>query len=105
MKDDPKEVWGPKFWYVFHTYADAYSERPSDLEKEVAKNLIRIIPFMLPCTDCAFPAYVYIKTRNKDIDQIVSSRYDLVKFFHDFHNDVNIRTGKRPFIMNLPARV
>lgn len=88
--------WGPHYWYVLHTYASVYPEPPDPIDVDVATNLIKGLPFMLPCQECAIHALEYIKAVRHDIPRIVSSRANLETFMRDFHNSVNARIGK-PF--------
>lgn len=99
MTVDP-EKWGPHFWYVFHNYAFHYRNNPSDVEKEVARNLIKGIPFLLPCDNCSKHAFFYIKQHFEVIENAILSKENLIKFFSDFHNSVNARLKKPNYIDN-----
>lgn len=93
-------VWGPHFWYVIHTYSDTYPEQPNVVDVEVASQFIKILPFLLPCNECAKHAFDYIKPFVEDeqmLKNIVKNKESLSSFFHNFHNTVNIRTGKPVF--------
>jgi len=94
MDIDPN-IWGPSFWTTYHTYAYTYPERPSEINKSIAKSFIKNIPFVLPCASCANSAYNYILYYSDELDNIVKSRSNMVQFFFDFHNDVNFKTQKR----------
>ena len=58
------------------------------------KNFIHGICVMLPCENCANHATAYIESKHHELDDIVSSRSNLFKFFWEFHNTVNRRLGK-----------
>lgn len=93
----PPQIWGPHYWYVFHTYANSYPDNPTNHQQAVASNLIKTLPFLLPCDECASHAYTYIKTVFSLIPTIVLSKTNLINFFNTFHNHVNERLGKPKF--------
>ena len=87
-------VWGPKLWFSFHNGASKYPVNPSPIIKNNMKNFILGIPVMLPCEKCKEHANQYIESNYSKLDDIVSSRDKLFKFFVDFHNHVNRKTNK-----------
>lgn len=93
----PPEVWGPHYWFVIHTFAQSYPVKPHAIQKEVAINFIKLIPFLLPCAQCFNHAFQYIQARIRLLDHIVNSRENLNTFFRDFHNSVNLRLGKEKY--------
>lgn len=93
---DPR-VWGPHYWYVIHSYAETFPENPSELDKDIASNFIKFIPFLLPCESCSQDAFLYIKNNYDNIPLIVKNKKNLVHFFKTFHDDVNKKLGKPSF--------
>lgn len=94
MSNIPPEIWGPHYWFVIHTFADIYPDTPNSLDKEVATNFIRMIPFILPCADCSDHAFAYIFEKNTEIPYIIQSKTNMVNFFRKFHDCVNTRLKK-----------
>lgn len=92
-----KSVWGPHFWYVIHNFSANYSVFPSAVEEEIAKKFVKIIPFIIPCSECSEHAYNYIKENVNEDSGIFSSKKSLSKFFFDFHNSVNKRLNKKQY--------
>ena len=88
------QVWGPKLWFSFHNGASKYPISPSPIARTNMKNFIFGIPVMLPCEKCREHANQFIESNYNNLDNIVSSRDNLFKFFVDFHNNANIKTGK-----------
>lgn len=88
---DPR-VWGPPYWYSLHNSSMYYPLEPSALVRETIKGRIKAIPFEIPCNTCRHHATAFIQ--EYDLDKVVSSREDLIKFYTDFHNQVNRRYGK-----------
>lgn len=90
----PPDEWGPHYWYVIHTYAEVYPENPDALDKEVAGNFIKSIPFILPCAECSKHAFEYIKKNYANLETVLENRTALVHFFRKFHDNVNKTIGK-----------
>lgn len=90
---DP-DLWGPAKWFSLHSGAYYYPERADAKTIELMKGYIHGLPVMLPCKSCSYHATMFIKEREKDLDTICSSNYNLFNFFVDFHNYVNKRKGK-----------
>jgi hypothetical protein len=88
------DVFGPAFWFTLHNGASRYPVEASPFQAEKMKGFIRGIPVMLPCEKCSTHAQSYIESNNK-LDEIVSGRENLFKFFWEFHNYVNKRYGKK----------
>jgi Erv1 / Alr family len=93
---DPK-IWGPMYWYTLHTSAAQYPENPSNIVKKRTKDRILAIPYELPCPDCRCHAISYIQNKKDELDKAVSDKENLVKFYVDFHNEVNKRLNKKEF--------
>mgnify|MGYP003344514394 CR=1 FL=1 len=90
---EPK-VWGPAFWFTLHNSAYHYPNMASPIVVLQTKNFIKGIPNMLPCPSCSIHARKYITDREDKLNKITSTKKELFKFFVDFHNAVNVRTGK-----------
>ena len=91
------EKWGPSFWKTFHIIASEYPNQPLDVHKQAVRQLIINIPIYLPCETCKKEAFNYIKiakSNDYNLNQAVSNKYFLQKFFYDFHNTVNKRLKK-----------
>jgi hypothetical protein len=84
-------AWGPSQWRILHLMAYTFPDKPT---AERQKAMIKYIEGMcgnLPCEGCSHHATKYI-TENKPA---VESKDALTKYFIDFHNFVNRKTGKR----------
>jgi hypothetical protein len=90
---DPS-VWGPAFWFSLHTSAAYYPENASPIVRERMKGRIMAIPYEIPCKNCQPHASAFIEKNRYRLDDIVSGRDQLGKFYVDFHNQVNKRYGK-----------
>jgi hypothetical protein len=90
---DPN-VWGPSFWFSLHNGTSKYPENASAIFRDRMKQFILSIPFILPCEQCRSHAKEYIDNRQNELDDICKGRQSLFNFFVDFHNMVNLKTGK-----------
>lgn len=90
---DPK-VWGPPFWFSLHVSAVYYPMQASPLVRERMKQRILAIPYEIPCGVCRPHASAFVEKHKDNLDNIVSGRHSLGKFYVDFHNQVNKRYGK-----------
>ncbi len=88
------DVWGPSFWFTLHNGAIKYPLNASPIWAERMKGFILGMQVMIPCEKCADHAISYIESNYDRLDDIVSGRDKLFKFFVDFHNKVNERYGK-----------
>jgi hypothetical protein len=92
---DPK-IWGKSYWEVLHTITFAYPDSPNQEDKSNVKNFFIALKPMLPCETCrlhyAKNLEVYPLT-----DDILSSKYKLISWIVNLHNEVNKRTGKPIF--------
>ena len=93
MTNNP-EVWGPQFWFILHNGSAQYAKKASPMCAIRMKNFILGIPFMIPCDSCKDHANTYIESKYNELDNVVSCRDNLFKFFWKFHNEVNKRQGK-----------
>jgi hypothetical protein len=93
---DPK-VWGPSFWFTLHNGAINYPLKGNKICKDRMKKFIQSMEVMIPCEKCSDHATSYISSNFSRLDEIVSTRDNLFKFFVDFHNQINIRYGKPLF--------
>jgi hypothetical protein len=89
------EVWGPAFWFSLHNGAIRYPNNASPIWKERMKNFILGIPVMLPCEKCSDDATSYLESNYFRINDVVSGKEKLFKFFWEFHNYVNKKLGKK----------
>jgi len=90
---DPK-VWGPPFWFSLHVSAAHYPDNPSQIVRDRMKQRILAIPYEVPCATCRPHASAFIESYRDKLDQVVSNKHELGKFYVDFHNKVNKRYNK-----------
>ena len=96
LPDKDATVFGPKLWYCLHNAAKAYPDSPTKLVQNRMKNVILGIPYLIPCDSCYEHSLSYIdKLDECKLNNICSTRKNLIVFFVEFHNHVNRRLGKK----------
>ena len=88
-------VWGPSYWFNLHVAAAHYPINPSPIVKNLMKWRILAIPYEVPCAVCKSHIHSFLDSRRNQLEEAVSSRDNLIKFYVDFHNQVNKRYCKR----------
>jgi hypothetical protein len=89
------DVWGPYFWFILHNGAVNYPVKASPFYVERMKYFILGIPVMIVCDKCKEHATQFIEKHKSNLDNICKGRETLFNFFVDFHNQVNLRKGKK----------
>ena len=86
-----KGFWGNPTWILFHSLAEKSNDENYKLHYNVIWVFIKNICGGLPCPYCRNGALLYI---NKIPLSSVNTKDKLKKVLFDFHNYVNIKTGK-----------
>jgi hypothetical protein len=86
--------WGTPTWYFFHSLAEHIDETFYFNNSQMIFNIIKSICSCLPCPDCTQHATQHLKTIS--INNI-RTKAQFKQMLFDFHNKVNIRTGKPIF--------
>jgi len=87
--------WGPNYWFVIHHSAAYYSNNPTQSEQTGMFQFILSIPTILPCSICKGHAREFLEENYQYLKRVVTNKQFLFRFFVDFHNSVNVRTGKQ----------
>jgi hypothetical protein len=112
---DPR-VFGPHFWKTFHTMAVNYHSPPTKAALGACSAFIKALPYMIPCTHCAWDLGQFIQTNIENSgkynetcmgatsehfdeslcfapEEACKSQRSLVSFFVRAHNNVNSHTN------------
>jgi hypothetical protein len=90
----PKMLWGPAIWYLFHTLAEKVKpEAFPSIRKELLNNIYSIC-IHLPCPVCSDHAKEYL---NKINFNAITTKDELKHMLFTFHNVVNQRKGYTQF--------
>lgn len=86
-----KSFWGTPTWFLFHSLAEKVNETKYEKHYMVMWNFIKEICGALPCPFCRTHAVNY--TNSIPVTSI-NTKEKLITVLFNFHNDVNLRTGK-----------
>jgi hypothetical protein len=89
---------GKKYWCLFHTLSNKFNDTLFlGMLKEI-KTIFNIIIRIVPCTACRIKAIKYIE--DNDFKNI-STKQELITFFYNFHNSVNLERNVDLFDINI----
>jgi hypothetical protein len=87
-------LWGPHCWRFMHYLTMAYPEEPTQIEKDKVKRFFLSLADVIPCENCRVHFALNLKNFPLN-DNVLNSRYNLINWLKDIHNEVNIRNGKK----------
>ena len=87
-------LWGPHFWQAMHYISVAYPQEPTIEDKENLKLFINSLKNIIPCEKCRLHFSQHFN-KNPLTDIILSSRINVINWFRNIHNYVNVMTGKK----------
>lgn len=94
-KNIPKNIWGPKLWYMLHVNAINYNDYTiSPYQKFMEYKKLEIIFSNIPCQECSTHALAYYYKNPPSLDNNESYQF----WMFNFHNNVNNRLGKKTII-------
>ena len=83
-----KILWGPPFWFFFHTLAEKVKPELFYQNRDALLGIIREICSNLPCPTCTTHATQYLNNINFNA---IQTQQDFVMMLYEFHNSVNKR--------------
>ena len=89
-----KILWGPPFWFFFHTLAEKVNPELFYANRDAIFGIIREICYNLPCPTCASHATQYINNINFNA---IRTKQDFILMLYEFHNSVNKRKNQPVF--------
>ena len=87
---DPK-IWGPHYWFVFHTIAITYPLKPNEVTKKKYYDFVQSIPLFLPIIEIGDSFSKFID--KYPVTPYLDSRESFVKWMHFIHNKINVSLG------------
>lgn len=87
------EIWGSHAWKFMHYITLSYPDNPTNIDKINMYNFFIGVQKILPCEKCR---YNFIEHQKKYPlnDACLNSKYNLVNWLINIHNDVNIENNK-----------
>jgi hypothetical protein len=83
-----KILWGPPFWFFFHTLAEKIKPELFYQNRHALLGIVRDICHNLPCPTCASHATQYLNNINFNA---IQTRDEFIMMLYEFHNSVNKR--------------
>jgi len=88
-------IWGPKLWFVIHTFALNYPENPTYEDKRLHEDFFNNLVFLIPCNKCRIH---YRNHLNKyPVINYLDNSDNLFKYTIKIHNEVNKTLNKRVY--------
>ena len=81
-----KILWGPPFWFFFHTLAEKVKPELFHQNRDAILGIVREICQNLPCPTCTSHATQYL---NKINFNAIRTKQDFIMMLFEFHNSVN----------------
>jgi hypothetical protein len=88
MTEMRRSLWGPATWTFLHAAAAAVSAEDAPAFVE----LLQQLPRVLPCPECKQHCLAFFERRPPAEE--ISDAASASRYLFEFHNDVNLRTGK-----------
>jgi len=87
------DVWGPHYWFVFHTIALGYPNTPNETCRRKYYDLINNIPLIIPSVSLG---NMFADLLDKyPVSPYLDSQESFSKWVHFIHNKINAILGKR----------
>jgi hypothetical protein len=86
-------VWGPKLWFVIHTFALNYPDNPTYEDRRVMEEFFNNLKYSIPCHKCRI--HYRQNLQNNPIISYLDNKQSLFKYTVDLHNLVNKSLGKK----------
>jgi hypothetical protein len=89
-------LWGPHCWKFMHYLTMSYPDEPTQMDKDKIKRFFLAIGDIIPCENCR--VHFALNLKNSPLtDKVLESRYNLINWLKDIHNEVNSRNGKKTY--------
>ena len=91
MGYDP-EVWGPHYWFVIHSVAFGYPDRPSAVQRKICHRFITHLPELMPNDKVGNDFSKLLELY--PVTPYLDNRENFVKWTHFIHNKINEKLEK-----------
>lgn len=92
IKEFQADVWGPRYWFVLHTIAFNYPNKPNATLKRKYYDFIMNLPVLIPDPDIGEN---FSRLMDKyPVTPYMDHKSDFQKWVHFIHNQVNKQLGK-----------
>ena len=88
-----QNLWGPHGWFILHSMTLSYPMKPSQKDKDDHKGFLESFGKVIFCDICK----IHYNRNLQENPPRLDSRKDFFEWMVDLHNEINGRTGKRPY--------
>ena len=86
-------IWGPKLWFVIHTFALNYPDNPTYENKRVMEEFFNNLKHTIPCDKCRI--HYRQRLEREPIINYLDNKESLFRYTINLHNQVNKSLGKK----------
>ena len=94
MNNINPSLWGGDFWRAMHYITISYPDNPRDRDKENMNLFFQSVGRILPCEKCRVH-FAQNLLKYPLTDDVLSSRYNLINWLRNIHNEVNKELNKK----------
>ena len=94
MNNIKPDLWGKFLWEAMHYITMAYPDRPSQREKVDMQQFFLSVGHIVPCEKCRVH-YQQNLIKYPLNEHALSSRYNLINWLRNIHNEVNVMLNKK----------
>jgi hypothetical protein len=84
-------MWGPALWHFLHVISFNYPNDPTEQEKNSMYQFMMSLGQVLPCPECRD----HYAQNTSGLRDALGSKSDFSLYMYNFHNMVNVQTGKK----------
>lgn len=88
-----RAFWGPRLWYILHKMSYTYPDRASTEQQQLYYQFFNLTRYMIPCPFCSI--HYKDAIQNKMLERQLNTRQEVIDWFRNHHNDVNISKSSR----------
>jgi len=86
------EIWGPKYWFFFHTLAMTYPKNPNAITKKKYYDFVQNIPLFIPVEKISNEFSELLNLY--PIQPYLDNKEDFIRWFWFIHNKINEKLEK-----------
>ena len=91
-----QNAWGQHAWFILHSMTLAYPLEPTEKDKENHRRFLESFGKIIFCDICK----IHYNRNLQENPPKLDTRKEFFEWMVDLHNEVNGRTGKRPWTYN-----
>jgi len=91
-------IWGPHYWFVLHTIALTYPDKPNETIKKKYYDLIQNLPLFIPNVSVSKDLVILLD--NFPVTPYLESKESFMKWTHFLHNHINTLSEKSTVTYN-----